>query len=249
MGKVTRRFFLFGGTALIFIPWSWFRTTTAGPRRVLAGWWTRLHRWRTGMRPRWVEWSSTTFYRDGTRFVPCPHKVTGRWRELRWPDNDELVRSEALGVWSDDPRYSLEFLPNDGVEWNEPTPECRGETGSRLPGSKCKTGQELIDKVRSAAHEQLGGDLAFAGMAFAGDDGNELVFTDHGLWVLDAKATVKRWDGVLEPGHATAESKLMAALERDSLPLICSGNELEDSGRSVMGGSNLRVRHLGSFGA
>ena len=92
--KITRRlFFVLAGSTTLLAFLSFIDQATARPRVAVVAGWTRFRRWYYKMEPRWSDHSDTVYSRrnhfggrDQVRFFRQL-----RWRELRWPDNDELV--------------------------------------------------------------------------------------------------------------------------------------------------------------
>lgn len=240
MSKIMRRMFL--GAALSFgAVMFWGRSWLARPRAYVAGLRRRFHRWRTGMQPRWHEVSSTRFYRGGSGGMPGvpgslanqPFKTTDTWEVLSWPDNGEVVERTVT-------KTTLEYIELDltegqaaggiyvgGVEWHE------REMGSRLPGPKCATPEEFIDKVRHAAKYELE----------PNPDGDSEI-SARNRWIGDAKATVERWNGELPSGPLVDE--LWEKLNADALPMIERGQE-RDKDPDVYSGARWGVFKLGRF--
>ena len=216
MSRITRRMFL--GAALSFGAAAfWARPWLARPRVYLAGLRRRWNRWRTGMQPRWVECSSTTFYRhavadDGS---PMPHKIISSWRELRWPDNDDMVKREDLGLkrvmLCMDITYEraadVDF--RGGVEWHP--------NELRVPGPKCANGTELADRVRHAAK------YPFEAQEPGDEQTEEIIRRNR--WISDAKATVEKWDR--DPRFSSAsDAKAFAELELEAIPVIARTRDI-----------------------
>lgn len=121
---ITRRFFL-GASALfvtsIFLPARTRWEQVRGWARALG----RLRRrWVHGIEPRWVEWTDTQYVRSEddmhARGREPGMAYVRKWRELRWPDNDELVMREPDVA-------SVYELPPDG--WHD------AELGAKPPES------------------------------------------------------------------------------------------------------------------
>lgn len=207
MSKITRRFFLGAGAALVFIPWAWLQTHTERPRRAASRLWRRFHRWRTGMHPQWSDWSSTRIVRWGD-LPEKPCRETTTWRELRWPDTNELVEKTEPVIGPREPidmDHTVAELGSGrylgGVEWHDAssrtyeavlngrpmkvTEHFRGELAARLPGPKCATGAELIEKIRAAASRDL---------ESAVDEADR-------RWIVDCRDTVLKWGLISDDGY------------------------------------------------